>query len=49
MRTTATSSGIGLRHLRQETTVATVALEMRDALEMPDALEMRDAFETLEV
>jgi len=37
MRTTATSSGIGLRHLRQEITAVTVAFEMHDALEMPEA------------
>jgi len=31
MRTTATSSGIGLRHLRQEITVVTTAFEMLKA------------------
>jgi len=31
MRTTATSSGIGLRHFRQEITVVTAALEVRKA------------------
>jgi len=34
MRTTATSSGIGLLHLRQEMTVVTTAFEMLDAFAM---------------
>ena len=43
MRTTATSSGIGLLHLRQEITDATTAFEMLEASELLEASEMLKA------